>query len=639
LTLASLFCFSFLIFGIAPDTEACSKEKPKCGPASVLISDYIINKTVRNMSAGQTTYAKLVNAEIGDRLVFKIVVTNTGETTLAGMEVSDDLPWELFYINSSLWTNAPVAVSGADFFGPGLALGDLAPGQSVTLTFDADVISGADRTVANTIVAWGKKEEEKSSSAQVFIMRRQDNFNLNIIKGVRNLTSGQSSYFESVNAKNNDRLMFQIEIYNSGEAVLKNVFARDVLPSYVSYVSGTTRVDGSYVGDGLVSGGINVGSLNVGATKKITFEAIVNVWGLSGGQTLTNYAYVRADQVSERSDTASVYVAKQEAGYLNLYKYVRNLTTGQSSLASSANAKPGERVLFSIQLTAPAGQVNNARVWDALPPGLNYVSGTTRVDDSYYSDNLFSGGINLGTISSNQTKNVTFEATVASNISSQTLTNYAYATGDGIGQRQATAQVVVGQEITVPSTLIKKVANLSWPNGSDTSNQAYVNNTLQYTINYTNTTNTTLYNAKITDVLPSYTSLVSAANNGYYNSSQNQITWNLGTLNPNASISVSYQVKVIGVPQSGFIITNNALLTADNISVISNEVRTTVIVKGEVVKVITGGNDLTRNIGLSLIAALWTLVALYLLIEYGGFWRNLRLRLILYKIRLKDRLG
>ncbi len=493
--------------------------------------------------------------------------------------------------------------------------------------------------------------------AKIGAYQPPSNYDLSLNKTVRNITAGQNNYSENVNAQNNDRLMFQLQIQNTGNATLNNVFVRDALPSYLSYVSGTARLDSSSVSDQIVSGGINIGSLNSGSTRTITFEANTNTSGLNGSQTLTNTAYARADQVSEKSDTATVYVSQQNVyGNLNIVKYVRNQTTGQGSLTTSANASNGDRLIFTIQISTLNSnqQVNNVRVWDSLPSGLTFVSGTARLDGVFVSDALVSIGINLGTLVGNQTRTITFEATVGPialagqtsiyyGYTGQTLVNYAYVTGDNVPQQSASAQVIISQ--ITPSnpsaTLTKKVVNLTSPNGTDTDNGASVGNTLQYTIIIANNGPGILNNIKIMDVLPSYVTFQAADSNGSYDSSTNQVTRYNGNLANSTSLSFSYRVTVQAVPYNSYIIRNTASADATNLaSINSNEVRTTVGgVKGTTVKVITGGNSLPRNIATAGLTSLWSIFVLYLIMEYAPAWRNLRFKLAVWKIKRKENLA
>ena len=224
------------------------------------------------------------------------------------------------------------------------------------------------------------------------------------------------------------------------------------------------------------------------------------------------------------------------------------------------------------------------------------------------------------------------------------MTNYAYVSADSVGQRSAFAQVVtsVSPVIVAPSSgLSKQVENLTSPNGTPTDNTASAGHRLRYTLSYYNNSGTNLVNARFVDTLPSYTSFISADSAGSYNSGTNQIIWNFASLPNGATATVSYEVAVMNVPYGGFVITNTAAVAADNLSVInSNEVRTTVgAVLGAAVAAVTGGDDLARNIAVSLMAALWGIFFIWLYNEYAAKvdWQKLKFKYAIWKIRIKER--
>ncbi|TSC53413.1 MAG: cell surface protein [Parcubacteria group bacterium LiPW_39] len=453
------------------------------------------------------------------------------------------------------------------------------------------------------------------------------NIALNIAKTARNLTAGENTFSDSVNASNNDRLRWQIQINNPGNTTLSNVFVRDVLPSFLYFINGTTKINGNFSGDGITVGGISLGSLYPGYSHTITFETTVGPV-LDNNYILTNYAYARADQISEKNDSATVYVSQPGAANLNIKKSVRDLTSGQVLPSTYLIANAGDRLLFSLGISVPSGAsaVSNVRLWDNLPAGLNYISGSSRVDGVYIGEGIVSSGLNLGTMYASQTKTVNFEALVSAIYSgyydSRTLTNYAYVSGDGVPQRSASAQVFVGQTtaisntpVTPSATLTKKVVNLTSPNGTDTDNGATAVNILEYTITLTNNGPGILNNIHLTDILPPYVTFQTVDNGGSYDNLTNQVTWYCGSLANGTSQSFSFRVTVQAVPSIGYIIKNIASASADNLPLInSNETHTTFVagaVKGAAVKAVTGSDNFSRNLAVSVIGNFFTLGRIY----------------------------
>jgi uncharacterized repeat protein (TIGR01451 family) len=480
------------------------------------------------------------------------------------------------------------------------------------------------------------------------IVQNQD---ITIEKTVKNLSEGQNYWSESVNAKPNQRATFQIIVRATGNSTANNVYLRDALPDRTSYSSGSTKIDGSSANDNITSSsGLYIGSISAGSSKTITFEATIHSdSSFSSGSTyLTNYAYVWADNISQKNDTAQIIVNRDgpTTTYpdLLIYKTVRNISRGEYNWQETTNANSGDKVAFSLRVESIGNSpAYNVIISDTLPSGLSYVSGSARVEGSYSSDGITSGGINIGTINQNQSKTLIFEATVNSesyfSYGQNTLTNYGYAKADNVSQKSDTAQIIVNRQTSSSSTtwtLRKTVQNYTNPNGTDTDNTAKAGETLRYTFAYYNSGNTTINNAKIIDTLPANVSFISAGNNGSYDSANRQITWNIGSINADGgrSGSVYYDVSVNSVSGSTTIVNSGSAKSDNAGEITSNEVRTSINPQtATVVYATTGSNDYLGTGALAAGITALLIFALYLIRKNFAWFTNLRLNTTLWQLK------
>jgi uncharacterized repeat protein (TIGR01451 family) len=138
---------------------------------TVYVQTLILQKWVKNLSTG-TNWSDSVYAEPHHVLSFYIQI-NVGESTLYNVFVKDNLPDRIIYRPNSLKIDG-VSVSGN--ITAGINLGNLSPGQSKIITFDADVASPdkfafGDTTLINT-VSLSFNQTSLSDSATIIVRKR-----------------------------------------------------------------------------------------------------------------------------------------------------------------------------------------------------------------------------------------------------------------------------------------------------------------------------------------------------------------------------------------------------------------------------------------------------------------------------------
>lgn len=148
-----------------------------------------------------------------------------------------------------------------------------------------------------------------SAQCMVYVNSQQQYQNFQITKNVLNRTLGQTAYVPNVEAQAQDMVEFEIRVqtnsYNNNYNNNYNnqVIVRDTLPYGLAYVSGSTRVNGSQVADGIVGGsGIYLNNNYGNQEQVIRFLATVNQGQTSG--TLTNQV-----SATMNGDTRSAYAS------------------------------------------------------------------------------------------------------------------------------------------------------------------------------------------------------------------------------------------------------------------------------------------------------------------------------------------
>ncbi len=232
---------------------------------------------------------------------------------------------------------------------------------------------------------------------------------------VRNTVSGQSGTGVVVNA--NERVQFVTTVTTGGQYVY-NVRMQDALPTYISFVPGTTTMDGVSYADALTGAGLNLGTLQPNRTYTVRFDAVAQ-YVPSQSTTLTNTVYLWGDNVSSLTDTTRVYLNGNDyitptpypypySGSLSLSLYGRNVSRGQTGEYTIVGIRAGETVNLVLHVRSGGYTLSNVYVTDQLPAGLNYIFGSTTLNGYVTADGITSSGLNIGALGPNQEAIVRF---------------------------------------------------------------------------------------------------------------------------------------------------------------------------------------------------------------------------------------
>ncbi|TSC66219.1 MAG: hypothetical protein G01um101477_165 [Candidatus Doudnabacteria bacterium Gr01-1014_77] len=195
--------------------------------------------------------------------------------------------------------------------------------------------------------------------------------------------TGQNPSSKSVNAKTGDVVDFRIRVVNDGPGIANNINLKDVLPTGMTLISGTSRLNGVGRFDSVVTSsyGYNTGmNLASGSEMIFTFSATVNAtYG-----TLQNIASAQGSNTNYVSDSASVVVSS-----------VSNVVcTIDSFTADSLTVSPGSSTILRFS-------------------GSNVISGSMYISGGRFNGFSLTGlsSIDTGAISTNTTYTITANGT------------------------------------------------------------------------------------------------------------------------------------------------------------------------------------------------------------------------------------
>lgn len=225
------------------------------------------------------------------------------------------------------------------------------------------------------------------------------------------------------------------------------------------------------------------------------------------------------------------------------------------------SAFPNETVEFVIRITGGGNAaVDNVTIFDSLPAGLLYVSGSTTADGVQKGDGITSANIPIGTLSPGQIATVRFRATVSNEsnfaLGTTTLTNVATAQGSFVAPVSASAfvnvtrtQPIIIDNQTYQMAIQKYGRNITKGETAELSGvTASPNDTIEFIVRLRSQSSVRLNNVIVQDILPAGLSYIpnTTSLNGVIVNDGIISGLNIGSLDPNQEAIIRLSVRVNG---------------------------------------------------------------------------------------------
>ncbi len=374
-----------------------------------------ITKQVKNITQN-TDYNTAVLAKKNDVVKYQVVIKNVGQATANSVFFNDSNPVQVQPLSN-------LSVSGTFTGGipQGISLGDLAAGASVTITYQG-IVKVDSGSVINIATVSANNATSQNASATVSITTQPANngggtnnvcvnyscnttnnttnttnnttnntnnnysyvyinstgntvpanqySQLGVAKSVRLANSG--AFQNSVTVNNNDTVEFEIVVTNTGNQNINNVRLTDNLTNGLNIVSGTVRVDGSYVSDSNLYSGMYLGNLSAGAQKRVNFQARVYN---NNNSSIQNIAVASGDNASSVQDDAWVFVniGSVQGSNVSLTYSKKAFNETKNQDATAVNASKENYIVYTLTATNNGNTpANNFVITDDLSQVLPY---------------------------------------------------------------------------------------------------------------------------------------------------------------------------------------------------------------------------------------------------------------------------
>ncbi|MDA1853814.1 hypothetical protein PDJ89_14995 [Bacillus cereus] len=481
-------------------------------------------------------------ASIGDTLTYTITLQNTGNIPATNVIITDSIPTGTTFILGSVTVNGiPQPNLNLE---TGIPVGTLNPRQIVTVTFEVQVTA----LPPNGII---------SNEANVTYTSQPDPTLPPITTTtptpiaetiVQNAELESAKIVDLPVANIGDALTYTITLENIGNIPMTNVSVIDTPPLGTQFIVDSVTVNGILQPGIDPSIGIPIGTIQPNQIVTITFQ--VTITNIPPNGVVTNVGSVNF--TSQPNPNEPPVTETETTPPVNTE--IINSIINPSKTADRNNVDIDDIITYTVTFqNLQTVELTNIIFTDPIPVGTTFIPNSVTINGIPTSDVDPALGIPLGTLNPSQSVVVTFQVRVVSIPPNGIIVNEAtitYTFQPNPGEPPVT--------VTTPTPPTTTNVNTATTNPTKSADKVFalLGDTITYTISLQNTGTVPATNVLVTDPIPAGTTFI-----------PNSVTINdvtqpgivpssgilIGTLEPNTSAVVTFQVQVTSIPPTGFI--------------------------------------------------------------------------------------
>ncbi len=464
-------------------------------------------------------------AVVGDTITFTGALRNVGGSDALNVVLVDQLPLGMTFVSSSQNAVYNIESNTVTWSLGTVPAGGSAPGWLTVKISDqlANASLLTDRFTVTGEDAVGNPIPEATDTADTTVYTHP-------ILAIEKTGPAQGYPGQS--------LTYTIQVTNIGGTTAVNVSLADSLPTGLTYQSSNPA--GSHAG-GLVTW--DLGTIQSGGVKSVTVTATVDAT-VGNNTPLTDTA-----SVTWKNPAGQDFGPAADTANTTIY----TLPRVQITKSAPAEAEVNSLITYTGELTNVGGaEARNVVLVDALPSGVTFVSSSQNAIYDPVANTVTWNLGNIGpgiTLSGWLTVRISGDLTDASILTNVFRVSGEDTLGNPIPEATDTADTTV---YTHPFLTIRK----SGPA------QAYPGENITYTLQVNNAGGTAAQSVVVTDSLPTGLTYQSSIPAGAH--SAGVVTWNIGTILPGDSVTISLTVSVDPTIENGNSLTDTATVVWQN---------------------------------------------------------------------------
>ncbi|HDR7600094.1 DUF11 domain-containing protein [Bacillus mycoides] len=497
------------------------------------VSSNTVTTTINSAILTTTKSADKSIVSVGDTITYTTTITNTGNTAATNITFTSAIPASTTFIPNSVTVNG-VQQPGAQ---PalGLNLPNIAPGETVTVTFQVNVISipPSSSIMDNDTILYSYTVDPSgapitTSTSTNIVTNPVLDAMITMVKSV-----------DQTLVKLGDTITYTTILKNSGNTNATNITFTDLIPDGTTFITDSITIDGITQIGLNPNTGITIGSIAPNSSISIAFQVtatstpVQNPIANSATASYTFIADPNAPIVSRNVTSNTVFTTINTATILSLKQVDKSFS------------RIGDTLTYTVTLTNNGNSsAQNVIFSDTMPSGTTFIANSFSINGVSQSGADPTNGVNIGPITAGSTVNVSFQVNVTSLPTENPIVNFSSTSYQLVSPPDAETSISNPVSTQIREAILSMTKN-------ESLSFADVGQTAFYTTSIANVGNTDATNIVFTDVLPSGLTFIpnTLTVDGILQPNADPNTGVLlAALPPNEIYSIVFQVTVNSIP-------------------------------------------------------------------------------------------
>ena len=245
-----------------------------------------VTTTVQNDNVVAIKSVNATNALPSQTLTYTITITNSGNVTIEDLLAIDTVPVDTIFITGSVTING-INQPNANPEN-GIPLGNLAPNESVVITFQVTISSSTLQPAINNDASVSYTVTIDPNEPPITITKQTNTVTTTIVDPMVRIEKNADKSSVVIG----DIITFTLEVFNHSPIPTVSTSILDMIPAGTTFIENSVTINGILFPNIRPDTGINIGALSADGVATITFKVLVT--SIPSNSTIINSATVTA---------------------------------------------------------------------------------------------------------------------------------------------------------------------------------------------------------------------------------------------------------------------------------------------------------------------------------------------------------